>query len=63
MHETYELMMEMELEKLPSDQQESAREMFEKMMKVMENPDLAVEPSIDVLIRQTADNENIAGEE
>lgn len=61
MHETYEIMMKMELEKIPSDQQESAEEMFKKMMKVMENPDLTTEPSMDVLIRQTADNENIAG--
>jgi len=60
-NETLELMINIEVEKLPVDQQEEARRMFETMMRIMESPDTS--SSIDIYVRETGENENILGYE
>ena len=57
--ETLELMINIEVEKLPEEQQEEARKMFETMMRIMESPDTS--SSIDIFIRETGEKENILG--
>lgn len=60
-NETLGLMINIEVEKLPVDQQEEARKMFETMMRIMESPDTS--SSIDIYVRETGENENILGYE
>ncbi|UCG27780.1 MAG: DUF4412 domain-containing protein [Bacteroidales bacterium] len=58
---TLKLMIEIEVEKLPEDQQEQARKLFQNMMKIMEDPDTS--SVLDVFIRETAEKDTIIGYE
>ena len=59
--ETFELMVDLEIRKLPENKQEEARRTFETMLKIMENPDTI--SILDVFIRETAEKDTILGYE
>ena len=60
-NETLQLMINMEVEKLPDDQKEEARNMLETMIRIMECPDTA--SSLDIFIRETGESEVVLGYE
>ena len=59
--ETLEMMIDLEVKKLPEDKQDEARRTFETMMRIMEHPDTA--STLDLFIRETAENDTILGYE
>jgi hypothetical protein len=60
-HETLELMIKMEVDKLPDDQKEEGRKILESMIRIMENPDTL--SFMDILTRETGEIEEIGGYE
>lgn len=55
--ETFELMIDLEVQKLPVEKQEEARRTFETMMRIMEQPDTT--SFLDIFIRETAEKDTI----
>ncbi len=59
--ETFELMIDLEVKKLPEEKQDEAKRTFETMMRIMEHPDTA--SALDIFIRETAEKDTILGYE
>jgi len=59
--ETLELMIDLEVKKLPEEKQDEARKTFETMIRIMEHPDTT--STLDIFIRETAEKDTILGYE
>ncbi len=59
--ETLEMMIDLEVRKLPEEKQDEARKTFETMMRIMEHPDSS--SALDLFIRETAEKDTILGYE
>ena len=57
LNETLQMMIDIEVSKLPDNQKEEARKMLETMLRIMENPDTT--SSLDISIRETGESETI----